>query len=232
MASEPAASAIGVVSALGSTSASWPDELWTGSVSLFDSIIRTYYGVYEFTDDPACILRVGLSQARAPVSLSDGTRIELGELVGTLHWWNEHLPRYSLKGPDLRWACAMRHQVLHSLRSLADYVENDTAWREIRALRGEAALSTRLGRLQVQRVTGRYGFERVPTDFSVLRRLHALGEGFTLWSLTRAFNPAALARQPFLRDHHELWISRAALLGRYGRRQRQVAVEAPRPDKA
>jgi len=232
MASEPAASAIGVVSALGSTSSFWPGELWTGSVSLFDSIIRTYYGVYEFTDDPACILRVGLSQARAPVLLSDGTRVEFGELVGTVHWWNEHLPRYSLKGPDFGWACAMRHQVLHSLRLLADYVESESAWREIRALRGEAALSTRLGLLQVQRVAGRYGFERVPTDFSILRRLHALGESFTLWSLTRAFNPAALARQPFLRDHHELWISRTALLGRYGRRQRQFATESTRPDKA
>jgi hypothetical protein len=220
MASEPAASAIGVVTALGSASASWPDELWAGSVSLFDSIIRTYYGVYEFTDDPACVLRVGLGQARTPVSLSDGTRVVYGELVGTLHWWNEHLPRYSLKGPDFGWACAMRDQMLHSLRALAAYVESESAWRHIHALRGDAALSTRLGVSQVQRLAGRYGFERVPTDFSLPRRLHAFGESFTLWSLTRAFNPAALGRQPFLRDHHELWISRTALLGRYGRGQR------------
>jgi hypothetical protein len=232
MASESAASAIGVVTALGSTSINWPDELWAGSVSLFDSIIRTCYGVYEFTDDPACVLRVGLSQARAPVLLSDGTRVETGDSVGTLHWWNEHLPRYSLDGPDFRWACAMRKQVLHSLRSLAAYVESETAWREIRALRGEAALSTRLGITQVQRVARRYGFERVPTDFSILRRLHAFGESFTLWSLARAFNPAALTRQPFLRDHHELWISRAALLGRYGRGRRQAAIGVAHPDEA
>lgn len=232
MAAEPAASAIGVVTALGGTSANWPDELWAGSISLFDALIRTYYGVYEFTDDPACVLRVGLGQARAPVLLSDGTRVELGDLVGTLHWWNEHLPRYSPNGPDLGWACAMRDQVSRSLRLLADYIEIETAWREIRALRGEAALSTRLGILQVQRVAGRYGFERVPADFSFLRRLHAFGESFTLWSLTRAFHPAALARQPFLRDHHELWISRTALLGRYGRGQTQAATEAVHPNGA
>jgi len=144
MASERAASGIGVVTVLGSASTSWPDELWAGSVSLFDSIIsiiRTYYGVYEFTDDPGCVLRVGLSQARASLSLSDGMRVEYGELVGTLHWWNEHLPWYSPKGPDLGWACAMRDHVLHSLRSLAAYVESESAWREIRALRGDAALS-------------------------------------------------------------------------------------------
>ena len=56
------------------------------SVGLFDAIIRTFYRVCEFTDDPACVLRVGLSPARAPVSLSDGTRVEIGGLVGTLHF--------------------------------------------------------------------------------------------------------------------------------------------------
>ena len=221
MASERAASGIGVVTVLGSASTSWPDELWAGSVSLFDSIIRTYYGVYEFTDDPGCVLRVGLSQARASLSLSDGMRVEYGELVGTLHWWNEHLPWYSPKGPDLGWACAMRDHVLHSLRSLAAYVESESAWREIRALRGDAALSARLGIWQVQRVVGRYGFERVPTEVSIPRRLHALGESFTLWSLTRAFNPAALGRQPFLREHPNcgfpercFWGATAAVRGR------------------
>ena len=74
------------------------------SVGLFDAIIRTFYGLCEFTDDPACVLRVGLSPARAPVSLSDGTRVEIGELVGTLHFWNEHLPRFKPGGPDLHWA--------------------------------------------------------------------------------------------------------------------------------
>jgi hypothetical protein len=51
-----------------------------------------------------------------------------------------------------------------------------------------------------------FGFEPEPTNFSLCRRLYALGESCTLWALTRAFNPAAVSRQPFLRDHHELWI--------------------------
>jgi hypothetical protein len=74
----------------------------------------------------------------------------------------------------------VRRQVLHSLYSLADYVESEAAWRQIRALRSEAALSTRLGMSQVRRVAERFGFERVPTDFPLRRRLHALGESFTL----------------------------------------------------
>jgi len=69
------------------------------SVGLFGAIVRTFYGFYEFADNRACVLRVGLSPARAPVSLSDGTRVETGELVGTLHFWNEHLPRHGATDP-------------------------------------------------------------------------------------------------------------------------------------
>jgi hypothetical protein len=233
MPAETAASAAGVVTALGRASGSWPDDLWAGSVGLVDALIRTCYGIYEFTDDPGCVLRIGVGQARSDVILSDGTKVESGEPVGTLHFWNEHLPRYPPEGPNLRWACAMRDQMHRSLCSLAEYVESEPTWREIRALRGEAALSTRLGTWQVRRVGDRYGFERVPpTDLSLLRRLHAVGEGLTLWSLTRAFNPAALPRQPFMRDHHELWISRNGLIGRYGRPRRQARAATTRSNGA
>jgi hypothetical protein len=186
------------------------------SVSLFDAVTRTCYGVYQFTDDPSCVLRVGRSPARATISLSDDTRIEGGELVGTLYFWNEHLPRYTSDGPDLGWACMVRRQVLHSLLLAGRLRRERGRLATIPALRSEAALSTRLGMSQVRRVAERFGFERIPTDSSFLRRLHAFGESFALWGLTRPFNPAALPRQPFLRDdHQELWISRASLLGRY-----------------
>jgi hypothetical protein len=222
-----AAASMGFVTALGSATTAWPDEFWAGSVAWVDAILRSYYGIYEFTDDPACVLRAGLGQARAPVSLSDGTHIEVGEPVGTLHFWNEHLPRYSSRGPDLAWACAMRDRVVHSLRAFSAYIESETAWQEVRAIRTETALPARLGAPQIRRVFQRYGFERVPTDPSLRARLHGFGECFVLWGLTRAFNPAALPRQPFLRDRHELWISRATLLLRYARRNAQIGTGTP-----
>ena len=195
-------SALGVVIALRGVSADWPDELWAKSVGLFDTIIRTCYGVYEFTDDPDCVLWIGLSAARAPVSLSDGTRIEIGELVGTLHFWNEHLPSYMPDGPVLGCACAMRGRVIASLRWLADYVECEPARRHIRAFRSEAALPTRLGTSQVQRVAERFGFERVPTDTSFLRRpsclrreFHAVGSDAGVQSCS-AVSPAIPSRSP------------------------------------
>jgi YkoP domain len=200
-------------------------DLWAGSIGWLDGLIRVCYGVYEYTDDPDCLLRVAISPARAPVSLADGTRIQLGEPIGTVHCWNEHFPRYPAHGPDLRWACTIRHRVRRSLNALADHIVTEPAWRDVRALCAEAVLSSRLGWPQVQRVAQRYGFERVTPPASALRRLHALGEGIVLWGLTHAFNPAALARQPFLREHHELWISRAELVARYGH---PIAAARPR----
>jgi hypothetical protein len=216
MSTEAATSAVGVVTAIGSASATWPDELWVGSVSWVDAILRSYYGIYEFTQDPQCILRIGLDEARSEVALSDGTRVKSGEIVGTLHFWNEHLPRYSESGPDLRWACTVRDRVIHSLRAFCEHVEREPAWRPVQAIRAETALPARLGSAQIQRVFRRYGFEATPADTSLRARLHGFGECFVMWGLTRAFNPAALPRQPFLRDRCELWISRAALFARYG----------------
>ena len=213
---------------MGGASTTWPDELWAGSVGWADAILRSYYGIYEFTDDPGCVLRVGLSEAHSAVSLSDGTRVDVGDPVGTLHFWNEHLPCYSCKGPNLGWACRVRDRVKYSLRAFSEYVENEAAWREVRAIRAETALPARLGALQIGRVCQRYGFQRVPTDYSWMARLHGLGECFVLWGLTRAFNPAALPRQPFLRERHELWISRAALLLRYARRNSPIDINPGR----
>ena len=99
MTAETNVSPVGVVTALRRVSLDGPDEFWAMSVGLFDAIIRTFYRVYELTDDRACVLRVGLSPACAPVSLSDGTRIETSELVGTLHFRNEHLPRHGPADP-------------------------------------------------------------------------------------------------------------------------------------
>jgi YkoP domain len=198
--------------ALGASSANWPDELWAESVGRCDAVLRSFYGVREFTNDPTCVFRVGSAKVRATLSLSDGTVIRSGETVGTLHFWNEHLPRQNSCGPGLGWACVMRSRVLHSLAALAEYVETDHGWREIPAFQAEAGLSTRLGSFQVERVVQRYGFERAASSRSLLRRVHDLGDDFLLWGFARAFNPGALTRSRFFRDHHELWISRTSLL--------------------
>lgn len=194
----------------------WRDEVWARLVGALDGVLRSCYSVIQFSDDPRCVLRIGQSQARHDLLFADGTAIGVGETIGTLHFWNEQLPPFSLSGPDVRWAVVMRRRVVHSLRALAQFVETDPAWCGIKAFRAEAALSSRIGDKQLQRVTRRYGFECIDEPASWQRHLHELGECFSAWGLARVYNPAALAHQRFFRPYHDLWVTHATLIARYG----------------
>ena len=187
------------------------DRAWVALVGNLDAMLRQWQGVYEFTDDPDCLLRVGLRHARATVRLADGQIIAAGSPVGVLHFWNEHLPPFPPGGPDIGWARGIEHRFEHSLRLLAAHVEGSPAWAEVRALHGNVALAGGLRPAQMRRVASRYGFEIATADLAGLAALHAFGENFLLWAFARAFNPAALHRQPFRRPRTELWMSRETL---------------------
>jgi YkoP domain len=205
--------------------ADWKDEFWIALVGSLDARLRSYYDIRDFTDDPQCMLRIGPMPAHMPVLLSDGTEIREGELVGALHLWNEHVPRYSGNGPSLAWAKEMRRRVLRSLILLADFVERDPIWAQVRAFCGDSTLSSRIGGLQMQRLARRHGFEPIQPPGTRSRHLHTIADSLIVWGLTRAFNPAALRRQRFLRNHNELWISRSVLVTLYRRddRSREAA---------
>ena len=191
------------------------DRAWIALVGNGDAVLRRWNGVYEFTDDPDCLLRVGLRPACATVRLADGQVIAAGSPVGVLHFWNEHLPPFPPGGPDMGWAKGIEHRFVHSLRLLAAHVEGNPAWAEVRALRGNAALSGGLRPAQMRRVASHYGFEIAASDLSGLAALHAFGQNFLLWAFARAFNPGALTRQPFRRSRTELWMSRETLRARF-----------------
>jgi hypothetical protein len=193
-----------------------PDDFWAVLVGSIDGLLRACHGIFEFTDDPICVLRLGLRPAGGPRTLADGTAIGYGEPVGGLHLWNEHLRQYSGDGPDVGWACDMRRRVVRSMQLLANYIEREPGWQSVRAFRGAVNLSPRLGTIQIRRLSSRLGFEVVEPSLTVARRLHFMGDCFNTWALTRAFNRAALPRQRFLRGRCELWISRDGLLARYG----------------
>jgi hypothetical protein len=208
----------------------WGVDFWAAVIGSLDAVLRSCYGIYEFTDDPDCVLRVGLSLAREPATLMDGTVVNVGDPIGSLHFWNEHLPRYSDAGPELRWAAEMRRRVVRSLIALAAHIEENPDWDGVTAFRGYAAFSSRLGILQLYRVTRRLGFEWVPGGPSTVR---SLAGSITGYGLTLANNPAALARQAFYRQTHEIWISRSTLLALYGRAgraaksRRRVGISPP-----
>jgi hypothetical protein len=54
-----------------------------------DAILRRVYGVWEFTQNPQCILRVSVERIPLAFTLSDGTVLHKGDLCCVTHLWNE-----------------------------------------------------------------------------------------------------------------------------------------------
>ena len=108
---------------------------WCGTVLVYlihrlDALLRHLYRIREFTDDPNCLLRLAMKQASTLLSLSDGTRIMLGDPVGELHLWNDHVPHFPSGGPTLGWARRVHALMVHSLSLLADHVAPNRSGRE------------------------------------------------------------------------------------------------------
>lgn len=196
----------------------WRDRLWRRFAIGLDAMIRVHYGISEFTDHPECVIRVALGEAPWDLRLTDGTEIRVGDRVLVLHFWNEHMLRFHRGRPTLGWASAMRRRASGSLRVLAQQMESEPAWREVRAVRGDTRLFGFWRMSQARRVMGRFGFDFVaPKRCSRLRAIRSFTDDCVVWMLTRAFNPEVSARQEFVRGRDEMWMSRDSLLERYGR---------------
>ncbi len=204
------------------------DRLLRRAVGGFDAMLRACYGVSEFTHDPECLIRVARSQAHRDVRLADGTRIRAGDPILVLHFWNEHVLRFARGRPSLGWASVMRRRVSQSLGALAEQLESDPDWGQVRALQADTALFGFWRMYQARRVIRRFGFDvMTPPDGSRLRALRAFTDDCIVWLLTRAFNPAALGRQEFVRGRDEMWMSRQSLIRQYGSRAQVLANTGP-----
>jgi len=198
-------------------------RLARGAIRRLDVWVRRGYRVYEFSSHPDCILRLALGRSEREVTLADGTHVVAGEPVGDLHLWNERLPPMPPGGPDLRWAVAMHRGMVRSLRLLAAYMESDPAWANIRAWRGETAFNPRWEARPDSELLERLGLELLPAEpAGPLKRFTDFWQNLYTWWLTWTFNPASLRSKRFWRlERRQLWISREALLSRYGQGRRQ-----------
>lgn len=185
-------------------------------VVAFDRWQRRRLHIWEFSNDPDCILRVSINRSRLDAELADGTVVRRGDRIGVIHLWNERVPRIPATGPDLEWARVASRSAVHSLRLLARYMLETSDLDGIEAFGGE------------------FGFIYTPVT---LRFLHRLGfevcdprpprglweciEDTAMriwpWLLRRVFNPASL-RGRTLADmrRRPIWITRATLLRLYG----------------
>ncbi len=174
---------------------------------------RRRLSIWEFSDDPRCVLRLGLARSHLDVRLADGTAVQRGDIVGVIHVWNEHMPQIPPGGPDLAWAQRLSRSLIHSLRLLARYVATSPTFDAIQAFGGEATFAFTPGTIRMLSRLGMEVFDPLPQRG--VRWFIDLGARTWVWLLRRAFNPRSvkglgdIERRPF-------WMSKRTLLALRG----------------
>src|SRR5262249_55471816 len=131
--------------------------------------------------------------------------------------WNEHIVRPGRAADrNLAWAASAWRRTERSLGLLAEFLESREDLRDVRAVHGRAAFAPRAPQRLMQ-VLRRLGFEgQIVSPRGFRSRLHDLGENVLVCGLAWAFNPGFGRRNMLSRPRHELWMSRDALVRRYG----------------
>jgi len=150
--------------------------------------------------------------------LSEKIQLCRGDLIAELHLWNEHIPQIPANGPNLSWAVLTERRMRQSLMLLAGHVRANPRLDQVRTFHAHALFGSGKSQAKMQRFAKLHGFElaRAQMPASWWEHLRNLGECLHQWAMIRAFNPGALAgRQLINVTHHQLWISREALLAKF-----------------
>jgi hypothetical protein len=184
-------------------------------VRAIDNLLRTSQGIYEFIDDPECILRIQLTHANHAVNIGN-VRILKGEPVLAVHVWNERMPKLPPEGTNLEWALRLRWQVIDSFRGVANILQHYCRYSQVRAVCGTSALFSFSDHTGGMRMMQHLGFIVLPAH----RPLGWFGEfweNLFSWWLMWTYNDASLCSREFLRlQRTEIWMSADEFIRRYG----------------
>lgn len=184
-------------------------------VRAFDRFLCRATGVFEFCDDPECLVRLQWARAPHDLVLSEGTRVRAGAPVLMLHLWNEHLPHPGADGPDLRWAAGVRRMLTRSFRQVARWLAEQPDGHRVEAIGGITVLAVSADGRPTPLIR-HLGFDVFPYR-RALGRFGEFWENFYTWAIMWTFNPVSLRGRSLLRLRRaEIWMSREAFLHRYG----------------
>jgi hypothetical protein len=180
-------------------------------IRTFDALVRRLQGVFEFSRDPECLLRLRWTTLRRPVRLADET-FPAGTPSLELHLWNEHVPAIPPSGPDVAWATQAAHRLRQSMRGVAAYIMDDGMTSRAQLICGATILADGPG---AELLLRRLGFDCRPHA-----RVH--GSPIERWQdryaleLMAAFNPVSLrGRTPASIRRTDLWMTMGSFLQRY-----------------
>jgi hypothetical protein len=180
----------------------------------FDAFLSRVYGVYPFSDEADCILRLRLSKARQTLDLPGG-KVSPGDDVLEVHLWNEHMPPLLPSEPSVVWGSRTLRLFTHGLHQVAQQISVDSRLARVRAIRGEMIFLSTPGNPVRGRQMERLGFTVLPYH-SKAGAFGEFWENFYSWWLMWAYNPLSVRGRGLASNHRqEIWISMAAFMERY-----------------
>jgi hypothetical protein len=198
---------------------SWPLLRWIGKTGLrIDDSIRRRNHVCEFSNDPRCVLRIRVTEARRDIVLADGASVRRGDKLIDIHLWNEHVPVIERDGPTIAWGRRLGMAMDLSFRQLAAFMAHHPELDGVTAIRGTMAVATARSTTPLLRIMQHFGFEIVPDNepVSLRRRLYEWGENILGLLLLLAVNPAVARVSVLSRVRSQVLLSRQAFERRYG----------------
>ena len=184
----------------------------------FDAYLCRRTGVFEFTDDIDCILRLQQTYARHNLTLP-GCVVQAGSPVIQMHLWNERIPAIPEAGPDVAWAARTWRLFYHSLRLAAGYIQANPKMAQAQALGGETAVFSPDPQDSGAKFFDQLGFTVTPYH----RPLGSFGEfweNFYSWWIMWAYNPASLKGLTISHMRRtEIWVEMEAFLTRFGEKR-------------
>jgi len=183
-----------------------------------DARLRRRQAVFEYTRHPSCIFRLQIARAERSFTLRDGACVQAGERIARLHFWNEHVPPVPRQGATIAWARRMQNAIAEALRELARFLAERPDLADIDLICADVPNGVAAQREKLARIMGYYGFEAVieREHLSLSGHLHRLGENVLITLVVLAQNAAALRADTLNRARLPIYLSRRALLARFG----------------
>ena len=198
-------------------------------VLFIDRLLRRRLGVYEFSDDPDCLLRLQITKAPHTLRLPDGV-VEEGEPVLGLHLWNDRMRPIPAGGPDLTWGLWLRRNFERSLHLAGREMRRDPRLKRVRAVGATTGALVPGDASSGIRVMQHLGFHAGPYPHRRFAWFIEFWEDFYSWWLMRAYNPTSLRHRKFSgMGWTEVWMLAADFLKRYGGSEETGEAEA-RPE--
>lgn len=179
-----------------------------------DTLLSKIYGVFEFSDDPECILRLSLAAAPHEILLKDIV-VQKNEPVLLIHMHNNHVLQIPPGGPDLAWAKKMLHLFRLSLQEAASYMVQNPDLAGIKAVGGATSLFMGGEHGSGVRLMQSLGFTFFPYH-NPLGGFGEFWENFYGWLMIWTYNPGSLPDRHLLRLRRtEFWMSYQEYLSRF-----------------